>query len=124
MATSSTKAATTAKKSPAKAATSKTKAASTKAKAAPAKAKVTTTRKPSASAKTAKAPAAKAAPRKATAGKKTAAANAKNTPSPEQRYRMIQEAAYFLAERNGFAGNAEGYWVEAEIQISRLLSGK
>ena len=44
--------------------------------------------------------------------------------SPEQRYRMVQEAAYFMAEKNGFAGKSEDYWAAAEIQISAELSGK
>lgn len=40
----------------------------------------------------------------------------------EERYRMIEVAAYFLAERNGFKGNPVEYWTAAEIQISKLLS--
>jgi hypothetical protein len=67
-------------------------------------------------AKTVAKPAAKAA-----APKKVAA---KYVPSPEQRYRMVQDAAYFLAEKNGFAGGALDYWVAAEAQIEALLSGK
>lgn len=38
--------------------------------------------------------------------------------SPEQRYKMIEVAAYYLAEKNGFAGNPVDYWIAAEIQIS------
>ena len=68
----------------------------------------------------------KAAAPKAAAPKKIAAKKsaAKYVPSPEQRYRMVQDAAYFLAEKNGFAGGALGYWVAAEAQIEALLSGK
>lgn len=40
---------------------------------------------------------------------------------PEERYRMIEVAAYFLAERNGFAGSPVDYWTAAEIQINKLL---
>ncbi|HEY5994259.1 MAG TPA: DUF2934 domain-containing protein, partial [Gallionellaceae bacterium] len=60
----------------------------------------------------------RSAPAKPSAKSATASA-----PTPEQRYRMVQEAAYFLAEKNGFAGNAEGYWIEAEIQVGRMLTG-
>lgn len=37
---------------------------------------------------------------------------------------MIQEAAYFLAEKNGFASGAMDYWVKAEAQIDAMLAGK
>jgi len=78
--------------------------------------------------------AAKAAPIKKTAAKPAAAkkpaakkpAAAKATKSRkiggEERYRMIEVAAYFLAERNGFKGNPVEYWTAAEVQISKLLS--
>jgi Protein of unknown function (DUF2934) len=42
--------------------------------------------------------------------------------SPEERYRMVEVAAYFLAERNKFAGNPVGYWTAAEAQIKKMLS--
>lgn len=58
------------------------------------------------------APSAKAAPRKTTA------------PSAEQRYRMVQDAAYYLAEKNGFKGGAMDYWIAAEAEIKVFLSGK
>ena len=45
-------------------------------------------------------------------------------PTPEQRYRMVQEAAYYIAEKNGFAGGSMDYWIAAEAQIEALLSGK
>ncbi len=38
--------------------------------------------------------------------------------SPEQRYRMIEMAAYYLAEKDGFAGNPVDYWIAAEQQMS------
>ena len=41
--------------------------------------------------------------------------------SPEERYRMVEVAAYFLAERNGFAGSPVEYWSNAEAQINKLL---
>jgi hypothetical protein len=45
--------------------------------------------------------------------------------TPEQRHHMIREAAYYLAERNGFCGtDPHGDWVRAEAEIDLLLSGK
>jgi hypothetical protein len=69
----------------------------------------------------------KAAPRKAPA---TAAAGSAGKPrkkagaravTPEQRYRMIQDAAYFIAERNGFVGDNHAYWLQAEQAIDAEL---
>ena len=45
-------------------------------------------------------------------------------PTPEQRYRMVQDAAYFIAERHGFASNSMDCWIAAEAEIEALLSGK
>jgi hypothetical protein len=45
-------------------------------------------------------------------------------PTPEQRYRMVQEAAYFIAEKNGFVSGTMDYWIAAEAEIEALLSGK
>lgn len=74
--------------------------------------------------------AAKPAVKKETAAKKTAAPKktaakpaAKKTKaasiSPEHRYRMIEVAAYYLAEKDGFAGSPVDYWIAAELQISK-----
>ncbi|MDP2144128.1 MAG: DUF2934 domain-containing protein [Gallionella sp.] len=41
--------------------------------------------------------------------------------SSEHRYRMIETAAYFIAERNGFQGDAAEHWSAAESEIVRLL---
>jgi hypothetical protein len=35
---------------------------------------------------------------------------------------MVEVAAYFMAERNKFAGNPAGYWTAAEAQIKKMLS--
>jgi Protein of unknown function (DUF2934) len=44
--------------------------------------------------------------------------------TPEDRYRMIATAAYFLAERRGFAGGYEmGDWIAAEAEIDAKLRG-
>ena len=43
--------------------------------------------------------------------------------SPEERRRMIAEAAYFRAERRGFATGSEvDDWIQAETEIDRLTA--
>lgn len=70
-------------------------------------------------------PSSKAAPRKASAVK--ASGNRSRTrvaeePSPEERDRMIRDAAYFRAEKRGFAeGNPEEDWREAERELEERL---
>lgn len=86
--------------------------------------KTTTTKKPAAKPVTTK-PAATTA--KPAAVKKPAAAKkpaVKKTAAPgaEERYRMIEVAAYYIAERNGFSGDNAAYWAEAEIQIANQLT--
>lgn len=39
-----------------------------------------------------------------------------------ERYKMIEVAAYYLAEKNQFSGNAADYWVEAEKIIDAKVS--
>ena len=63
----------------------------------------------------AKKPAAKAAPAVAAVSKKPAI-------SPEQRYKMIEEAAYYVAERHGFSGDSAYFWSLAEAEISAKLN--
>ena len=63
----------------------------------------------------AKKPAAKAAPKVAVASKKPAL-------SPEQRYKMIEEAAYYIAERHGFSGDSAYFWSLAEAEINAKLT--
>jgi hypothetical protein len=42
--------------------------------------------------------------------------------TPQQRYQMIAEAAYFIAERRAFAaGDPAQDWLEAETEIDRIL---
>lgn len=43
--------------------------------------------------------------------------------SDEQRYRMVAEAAYYRAESNQFKSDPLRDWIDAEIDIDRLLSG-
>lgn len=75
-----------------------------------------------------KAPAKKAAPKAAVAKKPAAKAVAKPAPAakkpaltPEQRYQMIQDAAYYIAERHGFNGDSAYFWSLAEAEINTKL---
>ncbi len=46
-------------------------------------------------------------------------------PTREQRHEMIAVAAYYLAERRGFApGHAEADWFEAERVIDALIASR
>ena len=61
-----------------------------------------------------------------TTTKKAAAkrvASERNSLSPEQRYRRIEQAAYFLAESEGFRGDPVAYWIEAEKQVAASGEG-
>ncbi|MFZ5557893.1 MAG: DUF2934 domain-containing protein [Pseudomonadota bacterium] len=52
----------------------------------------------------------KAAPRKAPAARRSV--------TPEERYRLIQEAAYYRAEQRGFAAGHEiEDWIAAEAEV-------
>ena len=115
---------TTAKTSSIKTATRKAVANKPETKVvAKATAKTPVTKKPVATKKPATAPKTAAAKKPAaTRTRKAAAASA--IPSPEQRYRMIEVAAYFLAEKNSFAGSSLDYWVAAEAQIDGMLGNK
>lgn len=66
-----------------------------------------------------------AAAKKVAVAKKPAAkkpaASKPNKIGAEERYRMVEVAAYFMAERNKFAGNPGGYWTAAEAQIKKML---
>ncbi|QBQ56533.1 DUF2934 domain-containing protein [Nitrosococcus wardiae] len=66
------------------------------------------------------------------APKKTAAKSRKTNPrkpkqltlTPEQRWKMVSEAAYYIAEKRGFQnGTPEENWFQAETQINTLLAG-
>ncbi len=55
----------------------------------------------------------------ATSTRKPAAKKAKAAAvSPEHHYRMVEVAAYYLAEKDGFTGNPVDYWIAAELQIN------
>jgi hypothetical protein len=117
------KPAATAKKPAAKpaakaAAVAKTPAAKPVAKPAAA------TKKPAAK-MPAKAAAVKPAAKSAATPKKSAvkpAAKKTVQPSAQERYRMVQTAAYYIAERCGFQGNSTEHWASAEIEIAKKLA--
>lgn len=81
-----------------------------------------TATKKTTSASAAKTAGAKAAVKKP-AAKRAKADVAKGAVTPEQRYRMIAEAAYYRAERQGFMGDPVQDWIEAEAEINAHLSG-
>jgi|AMWB02.1.fsa_nt_gi DNA anti-recombination protein RmuC len=59
---------------------------------------------------------------KSTAAMKASTGEKKTPVTPEQRYRMIAEAAYFRTEKRGFVGgDAAQDWLEAEVEIDRIL---
>ena len=65
----------------------------------------------------------KETPAKRTAAKKTPANKSTLVDSRnEALYKMIQVAAYFIAQRNHFYGNPQSFWLEAEKQINSLIS--
>ncbi|TCV90396.1 DUF2934 domain-containing protein [Sulfurirhabdus autotrophica] len=52
----------------------------------------------------------------------SSAAQITNSVTPEERYHMIAEAAYFRAESRGFvSGDPSHDWFEAEAEIERIL---
>lgn len=70
-----------------------------------------------------------AAPRKRAAAKAPAKAEAKApiaaaSVTPEERMKMIEQAAYFRAEKSGFTGDPHAHWVAAEAEVDALLKGK
>lgn len=78
--------------------------------------------------KTTAKPAAKAAEKPAAkkpAVKKAASPKSKPVaqPSAQERYRMVETAAYYIAERSGFQGCTTDHWAAAEIEIAKKLGG-
>lgn len=70
-------------------------------------------------------------------GKRTVAAKAAKKPenpfkkavkkgnskvTPEERFKMIEQAAYFRAEKAGFTGGSHEHWAAAEKEVDRLLA--
>ncbi len=63
------------------------------------------------------------APEKKTTTRTVAPTPRKAPATPEERYKMIQDAAYYLAEKDGFHSGAMDYWMAAEIEIDKMLAG-
>ena len=42
--------------------------------------------------------------------------------SPEERHRLIQQAAYFKAEKEGFTCDPSKYWLVAEAEVDAQLA--
>ncbi|MEQ1598069.1 MAG: DUF2934 domain-containing protein [Methylotenera sp.] len=68
----------------------------------------------------------KAKPVKKIAAKKAPAKKASKATTVKigaaERYKMVETAAYFIAERNNFAGSSADYWIAAEVQIKKMLA--
>jgi hypothetical protein len=71
-----------------------------------------------------KAPATKAPATKAATTEVKPATNQKTVakPTPEERYRMVETAAYFIAEQHGFQGRSDEHWAAAEREIAAKLN--
>ncbi|MCX7193295.1 MAG: DUF2934 domain-containing protein [Proteobacteria bacterium] len=68
-------------------------------------------------------PATKPAVKKAAAPKARPAAKQEVAqPSAQERYRMVETAAYYIAERSGFQGCTTDHWAAAEIEIAAKLT--
>jgi len=80
-------------------------------------AKKTTTKSPVKKAAAAKKPAAK----KPAAAKKSSAAKTRKI-GAEEHYKMIEVAAYYIAENNNFQGSAIDFWIAAEQEVSKKIS--
>ena len=61
-----------------------------------------------------------AAKKKATSKKTTASKSRKI--SAEERYKMIEVAAYYIAEHNHFQGNALDFWMDAEAEVDAKIA--
>jgi Protein of unknown function (DUF2934) len=78
----------------------------------------TTAKQPAAQKPVAKKPAAKTA---ATREKPATTQKRVTNPTPEERYRMVETAAYFIAEQHGFQGRSDEHWAQAEREIAAKL---
>ncbi len=99
--------------------TAKKPAKKTAAKKAPAKKTTAAKKAPAKKAAAKKAPAKKAPAKKKAAAKKTVKPNY----TAEQVYSMIEQAAYFSAENDGFGKDSTSYWTQAEAAINKMIKG-
>lgn len=67
-----------------------------------------------------KTPVKKATAAKTTSSKTTTAKTRKI--SAEERYKMIEVAAYYIAEHNHFQGNAIDFWIAAEEEVNKKIA--
>ncbi len=81
----------------------------------------TTGKKTSPAKKAASKTAAPKATAKSAAPRKKAAKSSVIT--SEERYRMIETAAYYIAEKNGFNTNHMDHWLAAELEVDAKLNG-
>lgn len=58
------------------------------------------------------------------AKKPVAAKKSGSKATPEERFRMIEQAAYFRAERVGFSGDPAEHWAAAEKDVDKILARK
>ena len=52
---------------------------------------------------------------------KPAATGKAAKPTPEERYRMVETTAYYIAERHGFQGRSDEHWAAAELEVAARL---
>lgn len=77
-----------------------------------------------------KTPVKKSAPKKPAVKKATSAKTTTTKPaatkarkiSAEERYKMIEVAAYYIAEHNHFQGNAIDFWIAAEEEVNKKIA--
>ena len=62
-----------------------------------------------------------AKPKVASAAKPKTSTKKTTKISAEQHYKMVEVAAYYIAEKNDFKGSPSDYWIAAEAQIKALL---
>jgi hypothetical protein len=63
-----------------------------------------------------------AAPKKAAAKKASPRKPAAKQISTQERYELIAQAAYFISESQGFAGDPKSDWVAAEAEVDARLA--
>jgi hypothetical protein len=56
--------------------------------------------------------------------KKAPGKKASATITPEQRFKMIEQTAYFRAEKHGFQVDPRANWLAAEAEVNALLAKK
>ncbi len=54
--------------------------------------------------------------------KKAAGSRSARTITPEERQKMVEQAAYFRAEKEGFKGDPHQHWLAAEDEVASVLA--